>query len=331
MTYHRPIAGDTGPRPPGALALAGGWVWFERVEVLERGARPRIVPAKAVPPGVLERLCAPRAPIAGLALDRPRLMGILNATPDSFSDGGDLAVPGALAARVEAMGAADVLDVGGESTRPGAEPVERAEELARVLPAVVEAARRGLVSIDTRHAAVARAALDAGARIVNDVSAMTHDPAMVGVVAEAGVPVILMHARGNPRTMQDAPAYDDVLLDVYDHLDARVRAAEAAGIARERIVVDPGIGFGKTLEHNLALLRGLSLFHALGCAVLLGASRKGFIGRLGCAPEPKDRGPGTVAVTLHAVSQGVQMHRVHDISTLAQALALWRAIRSETP
>ena len=160
---------------------------------------------------------------------------------------------------------------------------------------------------------------------------MTHDPEMADVVAESGAPVILMHAQGDPRTMQDAPAYEDVLLDVYDHLDARIRAAEAAGVARERIVVDPGIGFGKAVDHNLALLRGLSLFHALGCAVLLGASRKGFIGRLGRAPEPKDRGPGTVAVTHHALSQGVQMHRVHDISMTAQAIALWRAIRTEAP
>ena len=160
---------------------------------------------------------------------------------------------------------------------------------------------------------------------------MTHDAEMAGVVAEAGAPVILMHAQGDPRTMQDAPAYDDVLLDVHDHFEARIGAAQAAGIARERIVVDPGIGFGKTIAHNLALLRGLSLFHALGCAVLLGASRKGFIGRIGGAPEPRERAPGTVSVTLHAVSQGVQLHRVHDISTHAQALALWRAIRSEAP
>ena len=332
MTHHRPIVEDAGPSGPGALRLAGGWARFGRVEVLERGAAPRIVPAEEAPPEVLDRFTAPRAPIAGLDLGRPRLMGILNSTPDSFSDGGDLDRPGALRARIEAMARADILDVGGESTRPGAEPISEAEELSRVLPAVAGAAAGGrLVSIDTRRAAVARAALGEGARVVNDVSAMTFDPEMAGVVAEAGAPVILMHARGDPRSMQDTPAYDDVLLDVYDHLDARVRAAEAAGIARGRIVVDPGIGFGKTLAHNLALLRGLSLFHGLGCVVLLGASRKGFIGRLGSAPEPKDRAPGTVAVTLHALTQGVQMHRVHDISTIAQALALWRAIRSETP
>ena len=161
MTYHRPIADDAGPRPPGALTLAGGWAWFERVEVLERGAPARIVPAEEVPTGVLERMTAPRVPIAGLMLDRPRLMGILNVTPDSFSDGGDLDRPGALASQLDAMARADVLDVGGESTHPGAEPVAQDEELRRVLSAVAEAAARGLVSIDTRRAAVARAALDA--------------------------------------------------------------------------------------------------------------------------------------------------------------------------
>ena len=301
------------------------------MEVLARGAPPRTIPAREAPEAVLESLTAPRAPIAGLALDRPRLMGILNATPDSFSDGGDLDAPGALDAALDVLRGADVLDVGGESTRPGAVPVPPEEERRRVLPVVEATAARHLVSIDTRHASTARAALDAGAGIVNDVSAMTHDPAMAGTIAAAGAPVILMHARGDPRTMQRAPRYDDVLLDVYDHLAERVAAAGAAGIPRARVVVDPGIGFGKTLAHNLALLRGLSLFHGLGCAVLLGVSRKGFIGRIGGAASAKDRAPGTVAVTLHAAAHGVQLHRVHDISTLAQALALWQAMRSEAP
>ena len=331
MLYHRPIPCDLGPRPPGALPLAGGWTWFERIEVLERGAPSRVIAPREAPPEILERLTAPREPIAGLSLDRPRLMGILNATPDSFSDGGELSAPGALAARIEAMAGADILDVGGESTRPGAEPVPPEEEMRRALPMVRAAAARGPVSIDTRHAATARAALGEGAAIVNDVSAMTHDPAMAATVAEAGAPVVLMHAQGGPRTMQEAPAYDDVLLDVHDHLAARLAAAEAAGTPRARVVLDPGIGFGKALEHNLALLRGIALLHSLGCAILLGASRKGFIGRIGGAPDPRDRAPGTVAVTHHAVTQGVQLHRVHDISTHVQALALWRAMRSEAP
>ena len=330
MPHWRPIPRDLGPRPEGALPLAGGWTWFDSVEVLERGARPRVLPARQAPSDVLDRLTAPRPPLAGLSLDRPRLVGILNATPDSFSDGGALDGPGALAARLDALSAADILDVGGESTRPGAAPVSPAEEAARAVPVVEAAARRGLVSIDTRHAGTARRALVAGARIVNDVSALAHDPAMAGVAARADA-VILMHMAGDPRTMQDAPAYVDVLLDVHDALESRIAAAEDAGIPRARIAVDPGLGFGKTLEHNLALLRGLSLLHGLGCAVLLGASRKGFVGRIGGAADPRERAPGTVAVTLHAISQGVQLHRVHDISTLAQALALWQAVRSEAP
>lgn len=330
MAHWRPIPRELGPRPRGALILAGGWTWFDAVERLERGAPPRLLPARDVPPEVLDRLTAPRPPIAGLGLDRPRLMGILNATPDSFSDGGALGAPGALAARLDAMGAADILDVGGESTRPGATPVPPDEEARRAIPVVREAARRAPVSIDTRRASTARAALAAGARVVNDVSALAHDPAMAEVAATADA-VILMHMAGEPGTMQDAPRYDDVLLDVFDALESRVEAAERAGIPRGRIVVDPGIGFGKTLGHNLALLRGLSLFHGLGGPVLLGASRKGFIGRLAGVDRAQDRGPGTVATTLHAISQGVQMHRVHDIFMTSQALALWRAIRSEVP
>ena len=330
MTRWRPIPQELGPRPDGALPLAGGWTWFDAVEVLERGAPARRIAAGEAPAEVLDRLTAPRPPLAGLSLDRPRLMGILNATPDSFSDGGALEPHGALAARLDAMGAADLLDVGGESTRPGATPVPPEEEARRAIPVVREAARRAPVSIDTRNASTARAALAAGARVVNDVSALAHDLAMAEVAAGAEA-VVLMHMAGEPGTMQDAPTYTDVLLDVFDALESHIVVAERAGIPRARIAVDPGLGFGKTLAHNLALLRGLSLLHGLGCAVLLGASRKGFVGRLGGAERPQDRGPGTVATTLHAISQGVQMHRVHDIFMTSQALALWRAIRSEVP
>ena len=174
-----------------------------------------------------------------------------------------------------------------------------------------------------------RAALEAGAAMVNDVSGFDFDPALAPLVARAGVPVCLMHARGLPATMQDDPRYDDVLLDVYDALEARVRRAEAAGIPRNRIVVDPGIGFGKTQAHNLAILRRISLYHGLGCAILLGVSRKRFIGTIGGADDPADRSPGTLAVTLAAVAQGVQVHRVHDVRGLVQGLRLWQAVNNE--
>ncbi|WP_417247997.1 dihydropteroate synthase [Celeribacter sp.] len=328
--YYRPIPSTDPARPEGALTLAGGWTWFDRVEVLSRGEAPRIVVAADLPDPVRHRLTAPRPPLAGLDLSRPNLMGILNTTPDSFSDGGKFNAPAAAIEHALEMvrDGADILDVGGESTRPGAAYVSEGEEINRTAP-IIAAIRGELsapISIDTRKAAVAQAALEAGADLVNDVYAFTHDPALAGVTADAGAPVCLMHAQGDPEVMQDNPHYDDVLLDVYDFLEARIRVAEAAGINRARIVVDPGIGFGKTRAHNLALLQRLSLFHGLGCAVLLGASRKRFIGVIGNAPDPLDRVHGSVAVALAGVAQGVQITRVHDIKETKQALALWQAV-----
>ncbi len=329
--YYRPLPlADSAPGPD-ALPLAGGWCRFDRVAVHERGRAPRVMTARDLPGDVLDRLTAPRAPLAGLSWEAPRLMGILNVTPDSFSDGGRFADPAAALAQAKAMAdsGAAILDIGGESTRPGARPVPAKEEIARTAP-VIAAIRAALpempLSIDTRKAAVARAALDAGAGLVNDVSALTFDAALGPLVAERGVPVCLMHSQGTPETMQDDPRYDDVLLDVYDALDARIAAAEALGIPRSRILVDPGIGFGKTLAHNLALLRGIALFHGLGCPILLGVSRKGFIGVIGNARNPADRLPGSIALALAAIARGVQLVRVHDMAETAQALALWQAV-----
>ncbi|THD82272.1 dihydropteroate synthase [Aliigemmobacter aestuarii] len=336
MTYYRPIAMTDPARPAGAHALAGGWCWFDRVEVLERGAaRPGpVIPASDLPPETLDRLTASRAPLAGLTMDRPRLMGILNVTPDSFSDGGLFLAPEAALTqgRMMAGAGAEIIDIGGESTRPGSVEVPVDEEIARTAP-VIAALRAGRIatriSIDTRKAAVARAALGAGADIVNDVSAFTFDPGLPGVVAATGAPVCLMHMIGTPQTMQDDPQYDDVLLDVYDHLEARIGVAEASGISRDRIMVDPGIGFGKTLAHNLDLIRGLSLFHGLGCPVLLGVSRKKFIGTIGGEAQADRRAPGSVAVALAGVAQGAQVLRVHDVWETRQALALWRSVTGE--
>ncbi len=332
--YFRPIAMCDAARPATALPLAGGWCWFDRVEVISRSAPPRLAPASEVPPETLARLTAPRAPIAGLTLDAPRIMGILNATPDSFSDGGDHATLTAGLARAAAMAAegAEILDIGGESTRPGATEVPVAEEIARTAPLIAALTAQGQlppISIDTRKAAVARAALAAGASLVNDVTAMTFDPAMAPLLAETGGPLCLMHSQGTPATMQKNPHYDDALLDVYDALAAHLAQAEAAGIPRARILIDPGIGFGKTLAHNRALLRGLSLFHGLGCALLLGVSRKGTIGTVGQAPDPKDRAPGSIALALAGVAQGVQMLRVHDIAETRQALRLWQWLAAD--
>jgi dihydropteroate synthase len=331
MIYPRPLVQTDAARPEGAFTLAGGWCWFDRVELLERGGPGRIVAARALPQDALDRLCAPRAALAGLSLDRPRLMGILNVTPDSFSDGGRFLGTGAalIQARAMALAGAEIIDIGGESTRPGAAEVPVSAEIARTVPVIGELVAGGLatpISIDTRKVGVARAALAAGAAMINDVSALTFDAEMAALVAGADVPVVLMHSRGSPKTMQDNPHYDDVLIDIFDALAERVEAVVAAGVARDRIVIDPGIGFGKTVEHNLVLIRGLSLFHALGLPVLLGASRKRFIGTIGGEPVPDQRLAGSLAVALAGVAQGVQILRVHDVVETRQALALWRAI-----
>ncbi|MDZ4086840.1 MAG: dihydropteroate synthase [Tabrizicola sp.] len=333
MEYFRPIAMTDPARPAGAFTLAGGWCWFDRAEVLSRAAAGRIIPASEIPAAVLHRLTAPRAPFAALEMDRPRLMGILNVTPDSFSDGGKFLGAEAAVSQARAMAkGAEIIDIGGESTRPGAVEVPVAEEIARTVP-VIQALRTGgltsPLSIDTRKAPVAEAALQAGATIVNDVSAFDFDPSMGPLVARTGAPVMLMHAQGVPETMQDNPLYGDVLLDVYDALATRLARAEALGIDRARIVLDPGIGFGKTQAHNLALIRGLSLFHGLGCAILLGTSRKRFIGSIGGADRPEDRAPGSIATALAGVAQGVQIIRVHDVAETRQALRLWQALNTD--
>jgi len=330
MTYYRPIAMTDAARPAGALPLAGGWCWFDRAEVLTRQGPQGLIAATEIPEPVRTRLTASRAAVSGLSMNAPRLMGILNVTPDSFSDGGLFTDPEAALAQAQALAeTSDILDIGGESTRPGAAEVAATEETLRTAPLIVGLRQGGLhlpISIDTRKSVVAQSALLAGATMVNDVAALTFDPALGGLVAASGAPLCLMHAQGDPATMQDDPRYDDVLLDVYDFLEARIRVAEAAGIDRARIIVDPGIGFGKTPDHCMTLMRGLSLFHGLGCPILLGASRKRFIGAVTGEKRLAARGPGTIAATLAGLAQGVQIHRVHDTREARQALRLWQAL-----
>ena len=267
--------------------------------------------------------------------DRPLIMGILNVTPDSFSDGG--LHEGRVAERVLEIVAdgADIIDIGGESTRPGAELVSIEEEWSRVALAIEAACDAGaIVSIDTRKAEIARRALDAGARFFNDVSALTFDTQSTKVAArfaEAGGSVCLMHASTtDPKTMQAHTEYTNVVVDVMGYLSERIVECERAGIRRGALIVDPGIGFGKTVEQNLELLRRLKEFQRLGCPVLVGASRKGFIGKLSGEADALKRMPGSVAVALHAATQGAKIIRVHDVRETAQAFALWRAIESET-
>ena len=266
---------------------------------------------------------------AGLSLDKPRLFGVINVTPDSFSDGGEALALNEALKRGRALldDGADILDVGGESTRPGAEPVSAEEERARVVPVVKGLSEMGaLVSIDTRRAEVMAAAIDAGAGIVNDVTALTGDQDSLGLVADRGVAVVLMHMQGEPGSMQENPQYENAAEDVFGTLKARFEACEEAGILRHRIAVDPGIGFGKTVDHNLEILNRLDIYRGLGLPVLLGVSRKSFIAKLSRGEAPKDRVPGSLAAVLAAWAQGVRMFRVHDVAETRQALAVAQAI-----
>lgn len=261
-------------------------------------------------------------------------MAILNVTPDSFSDGGAYRDHAAAVAAGMAMveAGADIIDVGGESTRPGAPPVSPEEEQVRVIPVVRGLAAAGLrVSVDTRNAGTMHAALDAGAAIINDVSALTHDPEAGGVVARYACPVVLMHMRGTPATMNARAQYADVAAEVRAELADRIVAAEAAGIARSAIAIDPGIGFAKLASHSVELLRRLPELAPLGRPILVGVSRKSFIGRIGGAEEPSRRLPGSLAAGLFAVQQGARLLRVHDVAETVPALRVWTALSLPTP
>jgi dihydropteroate synthase len=325
--------------------LAGGLNWFGLVELIRiegsKRASSEIAPVEGIEDRFDEAMAADWARIIGsraplqmgdrtIRLDQPQVMGIVNATPDSFSDGGSYEdAPGAAeaGANMAAQGAA-IIDVGGESTRPGATTVWENDEIERVLPVVRRLAAGGnAVSIDTRKSGVMSAAIGAGAKLVNDVSALTWDPQSASVVAEAGVPVVLMHHQGDPQTMQDAPRYEDVLVEVFLWLEKRVASVEAAGISRDKMLVDPGIGFGKSVAHNLDLMNGLAMLHGLGCPIVLGASRKRMIGALANEAPADKRLPGSLALALKAVDQGAQIVRVHDVPETMQALKVWRGLR----
>lgn len=346
--YLRPVALTYGYDADQAAAadvaglIGGGHIGFSGLELIEgRGAQSKrqvlsFAQAQASSDSILQTLLqniqAPRAALPGLEGSGPFVMGIVNVTPDSFSDGGehdDPAQAADFALSLVAQGA-DILDIGGESTRPGAKIVPDDVELARVLP-VIEALADAPVplSIDTRKAGVMTQAIGAGADIINDVTALTYDEESMTAAARLKVPVILMHALDKPQTMQDDPQYDDVLLDIYDYLQQRVAACVAAGLDKAQISIDPGIGFGKTTAHNLALLRGMSLFHSLGVGICLGTSRKGFIGAVSGGTAPQNRLSGSLASLLTGVAQGVQILRVHDVAETVQALAVYRAVLNE--
>jgi dihydropteroate synthase len=330
----------------GAVArLAGVMLWFAAYVLIEGGDR-RTVPLTDLAdrlrddPRAAElhaRITAPRAAIAlgarTLRFDQPLVAGILNVTPDSFSEGrarhdDPAAAAEAGLAMIEA-GAA-LIDLGGESTRPGAPLVWEGDETKRVLPVIERLRASGApISIDTRKAPVMEAALAAGVHCVNDVSALLWDDRALDVVVGAGCPVILMHSPDPKKGPHGEPAYRNVLTEVFDWLDARVAAVAAAGVPRDRIIVDPGIGFGKSLSDNLALLNGLALFHGLGCPIMLGASRKRMIGALGNAAPVDQRLGGSVALAIKGASLGAQLLRVHDVRETVQALAVWRGLQDQ--
>jgi dihydropteroate synthase len=335
--YARPLGLTGGVAARALLASGTGWARgqgaFAAIEVLVRRrdhvevvalARPALETwSTGWPRSVSRRFDALLTAIARPDAEPCQIMGVVNVTPDSFSDGGDFGtVEAALAHGVRlAEAGADMIDVGGESTRPGAQPIDPADEIARAVPVVRALAQRGLaVSIDTRNAATMTAALEAGAAMINDVSALEHDPASMAVAARASVPVVLMHTQGDPRTMQANPRYDAAPLEVFDALSRRVEACVAAGVARSRLLVDPGIGFGKTVGHNLELIARVGVLHGLGCGVLLGASRKSFIARLSRGEPPKERLPGSLAVALRGVEEGCAWIRVHDVAETVQAV-----------
>jgi dihydropteroate synthase len=329
--------------------LAGGLGWFSAVEVAildgDRLESIALVPVERIDEAIgrggqeaesaWRNLTSPRAPLQlgarTIRLDEPQVVGILNLTPDSFSDGGRHRDPGqaAEAGFVMAAAGAAIVDVGGESTRPGAKPVWEGDELERILPALRQLSASGTaLSVDTRKSAVMAGALAAGAAMVNDVSALTHDDRSAEIVAKADCPIVLVHHRGPPETMQQAPSYPGpILYCVYRWLEERIAAAEAAGIKRDRIVVDPGIGFGKNVQHNLQLLNGLASFHGLGCPIMLGASRKRTIGALSGEAPADQRLGGSLALALKGAEQGVQLLRVHDVPETVQALRVWRGLR----
>ncbi|MDL2340044.1 MAG: dihydropteroate synthase [Pseudomonadota bacterium] len=327
--------------------LAGGLSWFSAVEILTVDGQRRSASELVGVADIEDRLdddtarqwaalTGPRAPLQlgqrTIRLDQPQVMGILNVTPDSFSDGGrfaDAAAAAEAGADLAGQGAA-IIDVGGESTRPGASPVWVGDEIERVVPVVrILAGGGAAVSVDTRKSEVMSAALDAGASLINDVSALTFDPRSAGVAAAAGVPVLLMHHQGEPQAMQDDPRYDDVLVAIYLWLEERIAAATAAGIERSNLLIDPGFGFGKSVAHNLELMNGLALFHSLGCPLVIGASRKRTIGALANEAPPGQRLGGSLAFALKAAEQGAQIIRVHDVPETVQALRIWRGLRDQ--
>ncbi len=311
--------------------LGGTKVGFDSFKIVERGKKSETIPAREAPKEILEAFIRPRPSVLGLDFSKVNIMGVLNVTPDSFYDGKeDFKEVDFVKKGLDLInGGLDILDVGGESTRPGAKEIPvhlEKQRVSNVIRDIKKTFPKIIISIDTRKSEVAKAALKAGASIINDVSGLTFDSEILSIASEFESVICIMHSKGLPENMQNQPSYENILLDIYDFLEEKLNLAKKAGISEKRIIVDPGIGFGKSLSHNKVLIKNLSLFHGLGCPVMVGLSRKSFIGEIVGELEPSKRLGGSLAALLTTVSRGAHLVRVHDVNETKQAIEVWNAL-----
>ena len=329
-SYFRPIVRTGSPRSQNSIFLAETNYWISEAEEMKLGEPTKLISINDVPDWWKKRWLKKRSDILGMEFGYPKLMGILNITPDSFSDGGrHIQLNAALnQAKFMEENGVDIIDVGGESTRPGAVIVPIAEEIRRIGQVIngISARSKVPISVDTRKVDVASAARKAGASMVNDVSGFTFDPDLLPYCSKYKLPVCVMHMKGSPENMQNNPKYENVLIEVFDFLENQIGKLVQAGISRDQIIADVGIGFGKNIGHNLALIKNISLFHGLGVPLLLGVSRKSIISNVAKVEKPIDRVHGSISLALSALGQGVQVFRVHDVAETRQAFDLWVAV-----
>ena len=329
-SYFRPIVRTGSPRSKDSIFLAETNYWVSEAEEIKFGKKTKLVSINDVPDWWKKRWLKKRSDILGMEFGFPKLMGILNVTPDSFSDGGNHVELDAALNQAKFMeeNGVDIIDIGGESTRPGALTVPISEEIVRIEPVIngISARSKIPISVDTRKADVASAARKAGASMVNDVSGFTFDPNLLPYCSKYKLPVCVMHMKGSPENMQNNPKYENILIEVFDFLENQIGKLVQAGISRDQIIADVGIGFGKNIGHNLALIKNISLFHGLGVPLLLGVSRKSIISNVAKVEKPSDRVHGSISLAISALGQGVQVFRVHDVAETRQAFDLWVAV-----
>ena len=329
-SYFRPIVRTGSPRSNNSIFLAETNYWVSEAEEIKFGKKTKLVSINDVPDWWKKRWLKKRADILGMEFGFPKLMGILNVTPDSFSDGGNHVELDAALNQAKFMeeNGVDIIDIGGESTRPGALTVPISEEIKRIEPVIngISARSKIPISVDTRKSDVASAACKAGASMVNDVSGFTFDPNLLAYCSKNKLPVCVMHMKGTPENMQNNPKYENILIEVFDFLENQIAMLVQAGISKDHIIADVGIGFGKNLKHNLTLIKNISLFHGLGVPLLLGVSRKSIINKVAKVENPKDRVYGSISLAICALAQGVQLFRVHDVEETKQAFDLWMAV-----